>query len=117
MRVPTAMEARDSFPIPTNRSKSKQYEGSDFKYKDLVFDEYKSYLDIMRELGYKYDEDSTCHLDPDIYQGVIKRTGNWKGAFGQVGAAQAHLDNALDGASPAHSCVRAHQRARFRDHG
>ena len=34
-----------------------------------------------------------CHLDPDIDQSVLTRRNGWRGAFGQVGAAQSHLAN------------------------
>lgn len=37
--------------------------------------------------------DSPCHLDPDIDQKVLPRSPGWRGALGQVGAAQSHLDN------------------------
>jgi hypothetical protein len=35
----------------------------------------------------------TCHLDPDIYEFFMKRPKNWKPLFGQIGAAQSHLEN------------------------
>ena len=34
-----------------------------------------------------------CHLDPDIDPSVLPRRHGWRGAFGQVGAAQSHLRN------------------------
>src|SRR5882762_4299094 len=34
-----------------------------------------------------------CHLDPDIDRSVLPRRQGWRGAFGQVGAAQSHLRN------------------------
>ncbi len=30
------------------------------------------------------DEDTRCHLDPDIYKKAISREPNWKPLFGQV---------------------------------
>lgn len=82
-----------SFPIPTNRSRSKRYLNKDFFYKDLKIDN-EPYLDIFKSLGYKeYSEDSTCHLDPDLYPKITKRSKEWRGVFGQVGSAQSHLEN------------------------
>jgi hypothetical protein len=37
--------------------------------------------------------DSPCHLDPDIERELLPRRPGWRGAFGQTGAAQSHLDN------------------------
>jgi hypothetical protein len=34
-----------------------------------------------------------CHLDPDIDRALIKRHRSWRGALGQVSAAQSHLRN------------------------
>lgn len=36
---------------------------------------------------------SPCHLDPDIERDALPREPGWRGAFGQAGAAQSHLDN------------------------
>lgn len=81
-----------SIPIPTGASRTGQYKNNDFLYKDLKFDRNLSYLDVMQQLGYKYSEKSCCHLDPDIYTNIIDRKPEWLGAFGQVGAAQSHLE-------------------------
>jgi hypothetical protein len=37
------------------------------------------------------EENTTCHLDPDIYRNIIERPNNWRPLFGQVNAAQCHL--------------------------
>lgn len=34
-----------------------------------------------------------CHLDPDLRRGALPRAAAWRPAFGQVGAAAAHLAN------------------------
>lgn len=34
-----------------------------------------------------------CHLDPDVDPSMLPRLPNWRGALGQIGAAQAHLSN------------------------
>lgn len=43
--------------------------------------------------GGKMPLPKTLHLDPDIYDGYVKRRDGWRAAFGQVGAAQSHLEN------------------------
>lgn len=40
------------------------------------------------------DESTNCHLDPDIDYYALERTEDWKGCFGQIGAAQTVLENA-----------------------
>ena len=37
--------------------------------------------------------DTTCHLDPDICDYSVDREFNWRGAFGQIDAAQRVLEN------------------------
>jgi hypothetical protein len=37
--------------------------------------------------------DRPCHLDPDVDAGSLTRQPGWRGAFGQVSAAQSHLAN------------------------
>jgi hypothetical protein len=74
-----------SFPVPDKYG--------NYLYKDLKLYEEHSYLDLMRDLGYKFSDLDTCHLDPDISKNVIERHSNWRPLFGQAGAAQGHLDN------------------------
>lgn len=38
-------------------------------------------------------QDDGCHLDPDLDAASLTRPAGWKAAFGQVGAAQRHLEN------------------------
>ena len=74
-----------SFPIPTDEKT--QFKLSDLHYKG------QSYLDIMNQLYLNaLPNDSYCHLDPDIREGVVE-IEDWKPAFGQVDAAQTHLKN------------------------
>ena len=64
------------------------------KYSDLKWENDKTYYDLMKDLNIKtINENSKCHLDPDIYKNVRKREIGWKAAFGQIGAAQSHLKN------------------------
>ena len=49
---------------------------------------------LIRSLsGGKMPLPKTLHLDPDIYGGYVQRRDGWRAAFGQVGAAQSHLEN------------------------
>ncbi len=41
----------------------------------------------------KLTPDDWCHLDPDINERSLPRKMGWRGAFGQVAAAQGHLAN------------------------
>lgn len=84
-----------SLPIPE--------EGNNICYSHLKTQDGKSYMDIMKSINgkVKYGEktwkdlnkDCTCHLDPDLRKEVIARHKNWKPIFGQVSAAQTHLEN------------------------
>lgn len=40
-------------------------------------------IDLSNDFG--------CHLDPDIFKNAIHREPNWRPLFGQVDAAQGHL--------------------------
>jgi len=41
----------------------------------------------------KLSSDQPCHLDPDLDAGALPRPPGWRGALGQVSAAQSHLAN------------------------
>ena len=41
----------------------------------------------------RYDAWSLAHLDPDVRPDAIPRYDGWRGLFGQVGAAEGHLEN------------------------
>lgn len=83
-----------SLPIPSN---------DEIKYSDLKLDNQRTYFDLMKQLksriryGQKWHEltkDTECHLDPDVRKDILSNRGNnWRGSFGQVGAAQSHLNN------------------------
>jgi len=75
-----------SLPIPSNDCQ--------LKYLDLKWENDQTYYDLMNSLNIKnIKKNSICHLDPDIYRDARKRNVSWKGAFGQIGAAQSHLKN------------------------
>lgn len=59
------------------------------------------YQDVSRDMGAcvrdltqgRISPRHPCHLDPDIDVAALQRRVGWRGAFGQVGAAQSHLSN------------------------
>ena len=64
-----------SFPIPSS---------DNVFYKDLDYNGL-SYLDLITSLNShtNLNENSRCHLDPDIYPSVIAREKGWKAAMGK----------------------------------
>jgi len=83
-----------SLPIPDSSDKT--------TYSELNIASFGRYYDLMLKLCPKIKEgnkrgsltaNTACHLDPDIYKEVLKRPAQWKGCFGQIGAAQRHLLN------------------------
>jgi hypothetical protein len=79
-----------SLPIPS---------GDAIRYSDLKIGE-STYFSMMNDLRPKItcsgewlnlNEDTRCHLDPDIYKKAIDREINWKPCFGQTGGSQGHL--------------------------
>lgn len=82
-----------SLPIPSS---------DDIHYSELRYDNRLSYLDLMLNLKSEYKSDkawhelkksSRCHLDPDLHRDVFPRKKGWKPIFGQIDAAQTHLEN------------------------
>ena len=74
-----------SIPIPANE---KEY---GIPYSSIKYGN-KSYMEIMKDLGLKISN-KICHFDPDLIPNAYKRNENWKGIFGQQGAASTHLQN------------------------
>ena len=81
-----------SLPIPSN---------DNIHYNDLKI-ENQTYYEIMKYLNpkiryegmrHELTKETKCHLDPDIYQNIRKRPKYWKPIFGQINAAQSHLEN------------------------
>jgi hypothetical protein len=73
-----------SLPIPTRMP-------SPVRYIDLAGDYGALVEDLTKG---KVSPASRCHLDPDLRSSVLPRLPGWRGALGQVGAAQSHLSNA-----------------------
>jgi hypothetical protein len=72
-----------SLPIPTKMP-------SRTRYGDLAGD----FATMVEQLTRgRLTRGSLCHLDPDLEAGALPRRPGWRGAFGQVAAAQGHLRN------------------------
>lgn len=83
-----------SLPIPNQRD--------EVLYSDLHWSAASNYFNLMMDLSgkVKYDKawhdlkkDTRCHLDPDLCHDIIPRRKGWKPIFGQIDAAQTHLEN------------------------
>jgi hypothetical protein len=81
-----------SLPIPLDDA---------IRYSDLKLGR-STYYDLMAELKPKIksngkwltlNEETRCHLDPDIYRKSISREFGWRPCFGQIDSAQSHLEN------------------------
>lgn len=81
-----------SLPIPSNDL---------IKYEDIKINNGLTYCGLMKQLRSKIkkngcwkkiDQETRCHLDPDINRDIIERRKNWRPCFGQVGSAQSHLE-------------------------
>lgn len=83
-----------SLPIPDD--------STSIRYSDLTYND-KTYCQMISELKgnvikleknkIDFNINTRCHFDPDIRKEAYPRTNEWKGIFGQMGAAQSHLDN------------------------
>jgi hypothetical protein len=83
-----------SLPIPD--------ESTDIRYSDLdyygkgyhkIISEIKGDIIKLENKKITLDRKTTCHFDPDIRKDASIRASSWKGIFGQMGAAQSHLNN------------------------
>ena len=72
-----------SLPIPDS-------EGN-YSYEELSSSNGR-YSEILQALNPKGNY-TNCHLDPDIRKGIRKEPAEWVPAFGQIDAAQTHLEN------------------------
>jgi uncharacterized protein (TIGR02452 family) len=62
------------------------------KYSNLIY-QGTSYLDIIHQLkpSSKIKDTWTCHLDPDLVEGITVRSAPWYPIFGQCNQSQVHL--------------------------
>lgn len=81
-----------SLPIPLDDA---------IRYSDLKIGR-STFYDIIADLkpeikleGKRLDlnRETRCHLDPDICKDSMEREPGWKPCFGQIDAAQSHLEN------------------------
>lgn len=72
-----------SLPIPTDADETVRYADIPSPWGQ------GSLLELLQQLG--YPEHSHAHLDPDLVASHCRRAQGWKGLFGQVRAAAAHL--------------------------
>jgi hypothetical protein len=81
-----------SLPIPVNYG---------ICYSSLTLGD-STYYELMRQLKPRIrcdgqweelTEGTECHLDPDICRDILPRQSGWRACFGQVDAAQSHLEN------------------------
>lgn len=72
-----------SLPIPTRMP-------SETTYGDLPDDTLELVCDLTKG---RIAAACPCHLDPDLDRNALPRLPGWRGALGQVGAAQSHLAN------------------------
>lgn len=70
-----------SMPIPTRMPTPIRFGDLNGSYGTLVSDLTKG----------RWTEGDWCHVDPDICAGLLPRRAGWRGALGQVAAAQGHL--------------------------
>lgn len=78
-----------SLPIPVQ-----EMDASCTKYSDIRYSKY-TYQDILEQLNPRRSNKMVyCHLDPDIRSDIWKNSlPYWRPAFGQIGAAETHLQN------------------------
>lgn len=83
-----------SLPIPSQMDT--------IKYSDLKLDSQQTYFDLMKQLReniryggrwHELNQNTTCHLDPDLMKGIYPRDLGWKQIFGQCDSAGGQLIN------------------------
>jgi hypothetical protein len=78
-----------SLPIPSGPTPASETPTC-HRYADLHGD--FDYGGLVEELtNGKKSRFDHCHLDPDLDQSLLPRQPGWRGAFGQIGPAQSHL--------------------------
>ncbi len=76
-----------SLPIPTADGENAP------RYRDILFDGCSLGKLVHDLTGGKISLDTPAHLDPDLNSASVPRLPGWRGAFGQAGAAERHLQN------------------------
>ncbi len=83
-----------TLPIPSNKEE-------DYCFGDLKTKNGESIYEIMKSLNKNIksgkniplEKETKCHLDPDLCEFSVSREKDWRGAFGQINAAQKVLEN------------------------
>ena len=82
-----------SLPIPSKDS---------MRYSDLKATNGSNYSDLMKQLSSRIiynkerliiNNETKCHLDPDLNPTIINRLPGWRHCFGSAGPEQSHLKN------------------------
>jgi hypothetical protein len=83
-----------SLPIP-DKSTSIRYSDLNYNGKNYceMISELKGDVIKLESKKIQFDENTRCHFDPDLRKEAFLRTSEWTGIFGQMGAAQSHLNN------------------------
>lgn len=84
-----------SLPIP-NDEDDKKYSEISSGYRDMSLYDIMTQLKNWIQLGntkHAITKKTRCHLDPDLRAKAYVRKNNWKGCFGQIGAASQVLIN------------------------
>lgn len=77
-----------AFPLPI------PYAVSNVHYHDVTLFENHTAWDFIKDVAPRFKHAHSCHLDPDLrYESLRQRPPDWQPAFGQVAAAQTHLEN------------------------
>lgn len=99
-----------SFPIPDGTS-GKPY--ADLTYKG------QSLQEIICQVSPRFDfiKNETCHLDPDIYNGLGGRGSSWKPAYGQCDASATHLDKMGVGVGDVFLFYGMYRQTEYREDG
>lgn len=84
-------------PIPGNDSETITY--GDINYGENIGDLSTLISNVSKYISfngkkYLFTEKTKCHLDPDLKYDIYPRHEQWKGCFGQIGAAQTVLSKA-----------------------
>ncbi|HOO68360.1 MAG TPA: hypothetical protein PLC53_03235 [Bacilli bacterium] len=83
-----------SLPIPSSEDNILYSELNTKNNNFKVIDIMKNIKSSIKNKDKKIlDDNTSCHLDPDLSYNSYKRLDGWKGCFGQIGAAQKVLEN------------------------
>lgn len=83
-----------TIPIPSGKEDYYTYTDIHLKNGHILYDLMKQLnKNIKSGTTQELTPDIHCHLDPDLCEYSVIRENNWRGAFGQISAAQKVLEN------------------------